>query len=312
MPYYVTERVSFDSDGSMIAGVLYRPSGVASALPCVVLAHGFSGTMDWIVPDFAATFAGGGLAALTFDYRYLGASGGEPRQLIDTRRQRADLRRAIRFARSRPDIDAKRIALWGTSLGGSHVVEVAADDSRIGAVVANVPGLDLFRRGTKGRYVPAHMRMSKYTKAIAAIRLIAAAVLDATRGAFGLSPYYVAVYGSPGRAVFSDPALAGLFANVEKNAPTWRNRVTPRFLFTVPRYRDGTVERVAAPLMVTVARDDEVISTAFVKETAAKAASPEIREYPVTHFEMYHGAVREEVAADQLAFLRRHLRDNGS
>ena len=44
------------------------------------MAHGFSGTMDWIVPDFAARFADGGLAALIFDYRYLGDSGGEPRE----------------------------------------------------------------------------------------------------------------------------------------------------------------------------------------------------------------------------------------
>ena len=59
--------------------------------------------------------------------------------------------------------------------------------------------------------------------------------------------------------------------------------------------------------MVTVARDDEVISTSFVKEKAMRARHHEIREYPVGHFDMYHGAVRNEVAADQLAFLRRHL-----
>lgn len=61
-------------------GVLYRPVEARGDVPCVVLAHGFSGTMDWIVPDFASVFAGGGLAALMFDYRYLGASGGQPRQ----------------------------------------------------------------------------------------------------------------------------------------------------------------------------------------------------------------------------------------
>jgi alpha/beta superfamily hydrolase len=74
------------------------------------MAHGFSGTMDWIVPDFAAKFADGGLAALTFDYRYLGESEGEPRQLISTRKQCDDLRRAVAFARSRQEIDASRIA----------------------------------------------------------------------------------------------------------------------------------------------------------------------------------------------------------
>lgn len=304
---HVTRRISFDSDGSAIAGVLYRPVDNVGECPCVVMAHGFSGTMDWIVPDFAVRFADGGLAVLIFDYRYLGESGGEPRQLIDSRKQCDDLRRAVAFARSSPGIDADRIGLWGTSLGGSHVVNLAAEDPTIGAVVANVPGLDLFLKGTSGRFVPPHMRLAKRQVAIAMIRLLAAAILDAAKGALGLPPHYIAVYGRLGHAVFSDPAMAGLFREVELHAPSWQNRVTPRFLFTAPRYRDGTVERITAPLMVTVASNDEVISTAFVKRIAATAVDHEIREYPVTHFEMYHGAVRDRVAADQLEFLRRHL-----
>ena len=82
----------------------------------------------------------------------------------------------------------------------------------------------------------------------------------------------------------------------------WRNRMTPRFFFTAPRYREGTIERIVAPLMVTIARDDEVISSEFVKQKAARARHPEIREYPVRHFEIYHGATRDQVAADQLTF----------
>ncbi|MFY9917434.1 MAG: alpha/beta fold hydrolase [Mycobacterium sp.] len=306
MTSYVAQRLSFQSEGSTIAAVLYLPSDADSACPCVVLAHGFSGTMDWIVGDFAATFAAGGLAALIFDYRYLGASEGEPRQLISSRKQCEDLRHAVAFVRSRPEIDASRIALWGTSLGGAHVLTLAREDREIAAVVANVPGVDLFK-GTRGRYVPPHMRLPLRKIVGATARLLGAAVLDAACGAMGLAPFYIPVYGRLGHAVFSDPDLAPLFRNVEENAPTWRNRVTPRFFFTAPRYHDGGFEQIAMPLMVTVARDDEVISTAFVKEKAAKAPNHEIREYPVRHFEMYHGAVRDEVAADQLAFLQHHL-----
>ena len=173
--------------------------------------------MDWIVPDFAERFAAGGLAALVFDYRYLGVSGGEPRQLIDTRRQRVDLRHAVEFARSRPDVDATRIALWGNSLGGSHVIHAAAEDTEIAAIVANVPGLDLFR-GFKGRYVPSHIRIRKRSILLATFRLLAAAVLDSIRGAIGVSPYYIAVYGRLGRAVFSDPALVACSRTCNENS----------------------------------------------------------------------------------------------
>lgn len=308
MPGFTTQRVSFDSHGTQVAGVLYQPGGEPAPWPCVVMAHGFSGTMDWIVPDFAERFAHGGLAVLIFDYRHLGASDGLPRQLIDTRRQYEDLSSAVEFARSRPDIDGRRIALWGTSLGGSYVVRMAADDAALAAVVANVPGLDLFT-GIRGRHVPPHMHMSGWRVMAATMRLLGAAILDAGRGALGMAPHYLPVFGRLGHAIFADPALAPLFHEVERNAPSWRNQVAPRFFFTAPRYRPGTMERIAAPLLVTVARDDEVISTAYVKRTAAKAPHHEIREYPVSHFAMYHGAVRDEVAADQLAFLRRHLVD---
>ncbi|ORB63881.1 alpha/beta hydrolase [Mycolicibacterium tusciae] len=303
---FVKQRVSFDSDGSAIAGVLYLPDGDTAKWPCVVMAHGFSGTMDWIVPEFADRFAEGGLAVLIFDYRCLGESEGEPRQWIDVGRQRDDLRHALEFVRSHRDIDANRIALWGTSLGGGHVVQVAAEDSRIAAVVANVPGLDLFT-GLRGRHIRPDARSSPWQIVLATGSLLAAAILDAVRGAVGRAPHYIAVYGRAGRAVFSNPALAPLFRDVELNAPSWRNEVTPRFFFHAPRYRDGTIERITAPLMVTVARDDEVISTAFVVEKASRARRHEIREYPVTHFDMYHGSVRDQVAADQLAFLQYHL-----
>ncbi|WP_326547886.1 alpha/beta fold hydrolase [Mycolicibacterium sp. ND9-15] len=303
---YATQPVWFDSDGTRCAGMLYRPAATALPVPCVVLAHGFSGTMDWIVPDFAERFAAGGIAALTFDYRYLGASGGEPRQLISTPRQRADLAHAVEFARGCDGIDARRIALWGTSLGGAHVVNLAGRDPAVAAVVANVPGLDVFR-GALGRAETPGYRVSTARAVAATGRLLGAAVLDAARGALGLSPHYIAVYGRLGEAVFMDPGLAELFRNVEQNSPTWRNEITPRFLFTAPRYREGTMERITAPLLVTLARDDEVISSAFVADKAAKAPRHEIREYPARHFEMYHGAMRDRVAADHLDFLRRHL-----
>jgi acetyl esterase/lipase len=299
-------QVSFHSDGVRCAAVLYRPTGASAKLPCVVLAHGFSGTMDWIVPDFARHFASGGLAALIFDYRYLGASEGLPRQLISTPLQRVDLRNAVAFARRCDGVDADRIALWGTSLGGSHVLDLAAKDSSITAVVANVPAIDLIR-GAIGRAGHPGVRLSGTQIAVATARLLGSAALDAAAGALRRPPHYVRVYGPPGRAIFSDPSLRGVFHTLEQNSPTWRNRVTPRFLFTAPRYKKGVLDRIKAPLLVTLARDDEVVSSDYTKRKVGEVPRHEIREYPVSHFEMYHGDVQKQVAADHLAFMRREL-----
>ena len=122
-------------------------------------------------------------------------------------------------------------------------------------------------------------------------------------------PHYIRVYGPLGHAVFSDPSLGQLFHTLEENSPTWRNKVTPRLLFTAPRYREGVLERISAPLLVTLARDDEVVSSDFVKRKIAEVPRHEIREYPVSHFEMYHGEVQVQVqvAACHLSFMRRQL-----
>jgi pimeloyl-ACP methyl ester carboxylesterase len=78
-------------------------------------------------------------AALVFDYRGFGESGGAPRQVVDLPSQHEDLRAVVAWVRGRDDLDADRVALWGTSLGGAHVISVAADDPRIVAVVAQIP-----------------------------------------------------------------------------------------------------------------------------------------------------------------------------
>src|SRR5690606_14647130 len=115
-------RVTFLSDGDQCAGFLYRPANAAEPVPAVILSNGFSNTMDWIVPDYAERFAAAGFAALIFDYRYFGESDGQPRQLVSVDEQRADIHAALDFMRAQPGIDPDRVALWGTSLGGGHVI----------------------------------------------------------------------------------------------------------------------------------------------------------------------------------------------
>ncbi|ELB86205.1 hypothetical protein Rwratislav_46190, partial [Rhodococcus wratislaviensis IFP 2016] len=108
----------------------------------MVLAHGWSGVREQRLDAFAERFAAAGVTALVFDYRYFGASKGEPRQLLDIDSQLDDWDSAVAFVRSRPDIDPSRVALWGTSLSGGLVLTAAARDRRVAAVVSQVPYVD--------------------------------------------------------------------------------------------------------------------------------------------------------------------------
>src|SRR5688572_30315455 len=136
------QDITFVSGGKRCAAWLYLPDGATEPAPCVVMAHGFGGTRSDAVPAFAERFVEAGLAALVFDYRHFGDSEGEPRQLLDIARQHEDYRAAIAYVRSREEVDAARVALFGSSFSGGHVVHLAARDPSIAAVVSQVPFMD--------------------------------------------------------------------------------------------------------------------------------------------------------------------------
>ena len=110
---------------------------------------------SWSSRSTPTYFATPGFAALIFDYRGFGGSGGEPRQHLDPWAQIEDYRNAISYVETRPEVDADRIAVWGISYSGGHALIVGAVDRRVRAVLSIVPvveGLETMRRahGTMG------------------------------------------------------------------------------------------------------------------------------------------------------------------
>jgi len=292
--------VSFESGGVPLVGHLHRGVDADGRVPGVVMAHGFSGTQDRLFGN-AEHFAVAGFATLTFDYRSFGESGGVPRQVVDVPGQLADWRAAIRFARGLDGVDgvdAERVALWGSSLGGGHVVSVAAEDPRIAAVVAQLP-FNGFPRRVAGR------------STLDAVKLLGAMTLDAARGRLGLSPHYIPMVGAPGEvAVTATPRAREHIATLsgEGGHSLWRNEVAPRGLFGMMRYRPGEVaHRLAMPLLVCTAEDDQETPEETTRQIVSRAPRGEWRRYPGTHFDFYRDPVRRQVLADQTDFLRAHL-----
>jgi pimeloyl-ACP methyl ester carboxylesterase len=132
-------EVEFASEGATLRGLLYLPDAKAGKAPLVVMAHGTSATIHMVADKYAEAFCRAGLAALLYDHRNFGASGGEPRQEINPWIQCRGYRDAISFAATLDRIDPSRIALWGDSYSGGEVVVVAAADPRVKAVVAQCP-----------------------------------------------------------------------------------------------------------------------------------------------------------------------------
>jgi len=249
---------------------------------------------------YAEPFAAAGMAALVFDYRGWGASDGQPRQVIDIGGQLDDWRAAVGFARGLDGIDPDRIALWGSSLSGGHVVAIAADDPQIAAVVAQVPWFGDAR--TPGQTLRQLLTVST-------VKLVVAGVRDAVRGARGRPPYLVPVVGEPGQtALFTNPEVKAALAAKGVEGSLWRNQFAPRFVFALPRYAPGKLaERLGMPLLVCVADRDRETPADFAARVVERAPRGELRRYPASHFEMYHGETFQRVLADQVGFLRAHL-----
>jgi len=129
------EAVKFASGKIMLAGTLVLPEG-APRYPAVVLFHG-SGPQKRDLST-ARWFAGQGFAALAYDKRGVGESDGDFRavpfmELCD------DGLAGIDYLKSRGEIDAKRIGVWGLSQGG-WLGPLAASRSEDVAFVIAVSG----------------------------------------------------------------------------------------------------------------------------------------------------------------------------
>ncbi len=287
--------VTFDSGGMRCAAWLYEPDGTGPH-PCVVIAGGLGAVREMRLDAYAERFAEAGFAALVFDYRYWGESEGRPRHLIEVKRQLEDWRTAFHYARSLEGIDPARVALWGASLSGGHVIEVAAGEPGVAAVIAQTPFT----------YGPATLRAIP-TRTM--LRAFPHMVRDALRGALGRKPHYMPLHGPPGSvaALTAPEADPGYRALVPAGAP-WENKHTPRFGLKIGLYRPGKAAgRVQCPLLVCVCDNDETTPPEPAKKAAAKAARGELRHYPIGHFDIYFGDAFEQAVSDQVEFLERHL-----
>lgn len=298
------KKLNFNSSGLNCAADFYAPFNATGKLTCIVMGHGFTGTKDQLAP-YAMKFAEAGMAVLTFDYRYFGESDGKPRQIIDIKKQMEDWKAAINLARSLETVNPNRIVLWGSSLSGGYVINLGSEDSSIAGIVAQVPAID---KSTKGMSIEGKAKMERegislFALIMISLKSIAAGIYDAIRGLIGLSPYYMPVFGKPGSvAGFTDPACEKYSELFAKAGSTWQNQFAPRFLFGVPKYKQGTAERIKMPLLICVAEKDTEANPEMAIDIATKAPHGKFIIYPVTHFEVYFGKTFEQIVSDQTKF----------
>jgi fermentation-respiration switch protein FrsA (DUF1100 family) len=248
------EDVEFLSEGVAIRAWLYRPEG-GGPFPAIALGHGFTGIKDgFLHHDYPGLFADAGFVALAFDYPNSGDSDGHLRGELDPIAQQRAYRDAITYLSDRPDVDAERIGIWGTSYGGGHVLTVGAVDRRVRCVVSQVPTISGSRNHVR-RNTPAQLREKRL-----------AFDKDRVARAHGATPAMVQALSDDNMFTRMPPECS---AHLDKH-------VTLRTMELYAEYEPASIiERVSpTPLLMIIADDDDMTFTDDELEAYSRAREP--------------------------------------
>jgi len=297
------QDVRFTVDGWIIRGWLYLPEDTTPSLPCIVLNQGFCGTRDMVLEKYALRFVEAGFAALSFDYRHFGDSQGVPRQLYSARRQLEDVKAAVKFVRSRSEIDPEKVVIWGTSASGSYGIMIAAGDKRIGGVIGQSPSLD---PEADGQMIVEQNGIGWLLK------LLVHAQRDKGRSRFGLSSHTIPAVGKPGTtAMLTAPGFFEGYQKIAMNSKTFKNEVCARIMAS----SHGpdlflSAENVTCPVLFHICEADNIVAPGSYKKIEKildKKVS--VVKYPIGHFDIYDGEYFEKSVNDQIAFLQTHIKN---
>lgn len=266
---------------------------------CVVMTGGFGVTKEPGTDRFAERFNAAGFSVLAFDYRHLGESGGEPRQVARIPDQLDDWRAAIEYAGTLPEVD--RVAIWSFSLCGGYIVQLAAEHPGVSAAIAQSANVD-------GPVVTRNA--SRYQSPWSAVRLLGRSIADAIGGRLGRPVKLVDLAGPRGTVALlntPDAQLGNEVLNPGNQYPDWQQAIAARSVLPAALYRPAKyAANVRCPLLYVVCDDDKSALAAPTLKAAAETPNAEVLRVPGNHYAPFLES-HETVVEAELNFLQRHL-----
>lgn len=292
---FTTTVVRFKSGSQYCSADYYLPDNKGSH-PLIILAHGLGGVRIMRLGAFAQRFAQQGYACLVFDYRHFGDSEGQPRQVLDIKKQLEDWQSAIDYAHTLPEIDLRKIVLWGTSFGGGHVLAAAAKDPRVAAVISQCP----FTNG---------LSSSLAVDPLTSMKILVRSVEDRIRALLNAKPVMVPIAAKPGETgLMTSPDSYSGYTRLQPPGNEPPNFVAARFALDIIRYYPGRqAKNIKAPVLFCLCEPDSVAPSGPALKYAAQTPKGEVKLYQDGHFDIYLGEAFGRVVADQLEFLSRHV-----
>ncbi|MBI4977215.1 MAG: alpha/beta fold hydrolase [Spirochaetes bacterium] len=283
--------ISFYSEGKKLAGHLYIPDNAAGPCKTVVLCHGFAGIKEILLPGYAEAYAKEGYASLVFDYRGFGESEGDRGRLVPAE-QVADIRNAITYIRTCPEVSRDHIALWGSSFGAANAIHAAAVDERVQCVVAQIT----YASGE--RMVLGGQDAAGRAKVLSTIEKVWERAVT-TNKVMALTP----------DQILTDDDSKTFYGNAMKQYPLLAVKIPLFTLKHIIEYKpEDAIRRVRVPVCIIGAENDIVCP---VSETHALfAAANEPKEMSIIpkarHFSVYEGEHLAASSGTALAWFNRY------
>jgi pimeloyl-ACP methyl ester carboxylesterase len=239
-----------------------------------------------------------GYAALPFDHRGFGESGAG--KLVSPARQRADIDAAIETARSAPEVDGTRLALWGMDLSAGTALATAADSVAVDAVVARFPAVEgstLLPRWVRPRLHGLATGVIDYPlSALGRLRDTPADRRGKRVPLFGARDEVAAIAG--------DGAATGVRTAIGRDPGT-----TPaRSLVKLQRHDvRNSVEEVRCPTLFVAAEHDTVAPPDAVATVSESVPEASLVRVPTDHYEPVSGDALDRTLNHELAFLDTEL-----
>lgn len=131
------EGINFKSEGLNLVGNLYYPADYKKGenYPAIVVAGSWTTVKEQMAGLYAERFAKEGFITLAFDFRNYGESEGEPRFWENPSMKVQDIKNAVTYLESLPEVNNNKIGAFAVCAGSMYTLMAAADDHRIKAVV---------------------------------------------------------------------------------------------------------------------------------------------------------------------------------
>ena len=137
------QEVEFNSNGANLKGHLFLPPHFEAdqQYQAVIVTGSWTSVKEQMPDEYASLLAQAGYLSLTFDFTGFGASEGQPRQVEDYVLKIGDIKAAIDYLTTHPNVEAASLTGMGFCASSGYMAHAAAQDPRLKNLVLVAPWL---------------------------------------------------------------------------------------------------------------------------------------------------------------------------